>query len=93
MDYLLKTKQELIEQVVFYGDASINEHRFLSQQEIDFDEASLGFIDDYNDIIFEKDKIEVVFFEEQKQRDIFIRMFNLTKLKNVQQMYDPRALR
>ena len=55
-------------------------------------EASQGFIDDHNDIIFEEDKTEVVFFEEQKQRDI-LRMFNSTKFKNVQQMYDSRALK
>ena len=93
MDYLIKTKQDLIEEIDFYGDENINEDRFLSQQEIDFDEASQGFIDDHNDFFFEEDKTEVVSFEEQKQRDIFIRMFNSTKFKNVQQMYDSRALK
>ena len=92
MDYLIKTKQDLIEEVVFYGDGNINEDRFLSQEEIDFDEASQGFIDD-DDIIFEEDKTEEVSFEEQKQRDILIRMFNSTKFKNVQQMYDSRTLK
>ena len=81
MDYILKTKQDLLEQVVFYGDANIYEHRFLSQQQIDFDEASHGFIGDNNDIIFEEVKTEKVSFEEQKQRDIFIRMFSSTKFK------------
>ena len=92
MDLLLKQSKILIEKVVFYGDANINEDQFLSQQEIDFDEASQGFIDDDNEIIFEEDKTEVESFEEQKERDIFIIMFNSTKFKNVQQMYDPRAL-
>ena len=58
MDWLIKTKQVLIEEIVFYGDANINEYQFLSQQEIDFDEASQGFIDDNNDIIFEKTKLK-----------------------------------
>ena len=50
--------QDLIEDVGFYGDANISEYRFLSQQEIDYDEASQRFIDDDNDIIFEEDKTE-----------------------------------
>ena len=36
---------------------------------------------------------EVVSFEEQKQRDIFIRVFSSTKFKDVQQMYDSIRLR
>ena len=92
MDYLIKTNKDLIEEVVFYGDGNINKDRFLPQEEIDFDEASQGFIDD-DDIIIEEDKTEEVFFEEQKQRDIFIRMYNSTKFKNVQQMYDSWALK
>ena len=51
------------------------------------------FIDAHNDIIFEKDKADQVSFKEQKQRGIFIRRFNATKLKNVQQMYNSRALK
>ena len=93
MGYLLKSKQALIDEVVVYGDANINQHRFLSQQEIYFDEASRGFIDTDSDIIFEKDIAKEVSFEEQKQRDIFIRLFNSTKFNNVQQTYDSRALK
>ena len=58
MDYLIKTKQDLIDEVVFYGDANINEHRFLSQKEIYFAEASQGFIDDHNDIFLKKTKLK-----------------------------------
>ena len=63
MDCLIKTMQDLIEEVVFYGDGNINEDRFLSQEKIDFDGASQVFIDD-NCFIFEEDKTEVVSFEE-----------------------------
>ena len=31
MDYLFKIKQDLIKEVVFYGDGNIHEDRFLSQ--------------------------------------------------------------
>ena len=93
MGYLLKTKQALIDEIVVYGDPNINQHRFLSQQEIYFDAASRGFIDTDNDIIFEKDRTKEVSYEEQKQRDIFIRLFNSIKFNNVQQMYYYRALK
>ena len=53
----------------------------LSQQEIGFDEASHGFIADYNYNIFEEEKTEEISIEKQKQRDNFIRMFNSTKFK------------
>ena len=55
----------------------------LSLQEIGFDVASQGFIDDYNYNIFEKDKAEDVSIEKQKQSDNFIRMFNSTKFKKM----------
>ena len=72
MNYLIK-KQDLIEEAAFYGDVNINEDWFLSQEEIDFDEASQGFIDDGgNDIIFKEDKIDEFSFEEQKQKDILL---------------------
>ena len=51
------------------------------KQEFDFDEASRGFIDNENEYIFEQDKTEEISFEVEKQRDIFIRMSNSTKLK------------
>ena len=89
----IKSKQDLIEEVVFYVDANIHEDRFLSQEQIDFDEASQGFIDDGNYIIFEEDKTEEVSFKEQKQKNFFIRMFNSIKLKNKQQMYESRELK
>ena len=66
MDYRLITKQDLIEEVVFYGDVYFNEHRSHSQQKIDFDEASQGFIDYDNYIIFKENKTEEVSFEVQK---------------------------
>ena len=58
MDYISKTKQDPIEGIVFYKDANTSEHLFLSQQEIDFDEVSQGFIDADNDIIFKKTKLK-----------------------------------
>ena len=93
IDNQLKTKQILIEEVVFYWDAYINEDQFLWQQEIDLDDSSQGFIDYDNDIIFEEDKTEEVSIEEQTLRNIFIRIFNSNNLKNVQQMYDSIALK
>ena len=51
------------------------------------------FIDDHNNIIFEEDKTEEVSFEEKKQRGIFVGIFNSTKFKNIQKVYDSRALK
>ena len=73
--------QEFTEEVLFYGDVNINEDRFFSQEEIDFDESSQRFIDADNNIIFEDDKAEEIDFEEKNQRDIFIRLYNSTKSK------------
>ena len=80
MDYLLK-KFKIFLRKLFYGDENINKRLFLSQIKMDFDGTSQELIDADNGVIFEEDKAEEVSLEVQKQRDIFIRLFNLTKFK------------
>ena len=54
MDYQLKTKNDLIEEIIFYENTNLNEDQFSSLQEIDFDESLQEFIDADNYIIFEE---------------------------------------
>ena len=71
IDFPIKTKQDLIDEVVFYGNANINEDRFLSQQKIDFEETFQEFIDSDNDITFEVDKLNK-FPLKSRNKDIFL---------------------
>ena len=93
MDYLIKPKLDLIEEVVFYASRNIYEDRFILQEEIDLIRHHRDLLVIIITSFLKKTKLKR-FPSKSRNKDIFfIRIFNSIKFKNVQQMYHSKALK